>query len=163
VIGCRQRIKNDSPIIGSYDVNNQGSGDMYYKGGNMLHMLRHMINDDEKWRSILRGLNKTFWHQTVSTVQIEKYLSEQSGLKLDQFFEQYLRTTRIPVFKYSVDGKNLKYQFTNVVAGFSIPIEVIVNGADVSLVPTEAMQAMEFDREIESVELNRNFYLNVER
>ena len=30
---------------------------MYYKGGNMLHMIRQIVDDDEKWRGILRGLN----------------------------------------------------------------------------------------------------------
>jgi aminopeptidase N len=37
VIGTRKRIVNKSPIIGPYGVNKEGSGDMYYKGGNMLH------------------------------------------------------------------------------------------------------------------------------
>jgi hypothetical protein len=27
-----QNIENDKPIIGHYDVNNEGSSDMYYKG-----------------------------------------------------------------------------------------------------------------------------------
>ncbi len=52
---------------------------MYYKGGNMLHTIRHVINDDEKWRGILRGLNKDFWHQTVTTAQVESYISKKSG------------------------------------------------------------------------------------
>ncbi len=58
-------IRNDRPIIGIYNVNYEGSGDMYYKGGNMLHTLRQILNDDEKWRDILRGLNKDFYHQVV--------------------------------------------------------------------------------------------------
>jgi hypothetical protein len=37
---------------------------MYYKGGNMLHTLRQWINNDDKWRGILRGLQKDFYHQT---------------------------------------------------------------------------------------------------
>jgi hypothetical protein len=32
VRGLRNIIDNDKPIIGKYDVNNEGSGDMYPKG-----------------------------------------------------------------------------------------------------------------------------------
>jgi len=60
VHGTRFMIENDSPIVASYNVNKEGSGDMYYKGGNLLNMVCTIINDDEKWRSILRGLNKPF-------------------------------------------------------------------------------------------------------
>ncbi len=55
---------------------------MYYKGGNLLNMVRTIINDDEKWRSILRGLNKTFYHQTVTYDDIVNYITEQSGIDL---------------------------------------------------------------------------------
>src|SRR5690606_7350387 len=74
VIGCQQNIQNDRPIIGYYGVNNEGSEDMYYKGGNMLNMIRQIINNDSLWRQILRGLNHTFWHQTVTSRQIEQYI-----------------------------------------------------------------------------------------
>jgi len=67
VIGTRARIANDAPIIGTYNVNSAGSSDMYYKGANIIHMLRQFVNDDEKWRQILRGMNETFYHQTVTT------------------------------------------------------------------------------------------------
>jgi hypothetical protein len=50
VRGLRNIIDNDKPIIGTYDVNNEGSGDMYPKGANMLHTIRQLVNNDEKWR-----------------------------------------------------------------------------------------------------------------
>ncbi len=56
--GQRKGIQNDMPIIGPYGVNKEGSGDMYPKGANMMHTLRHSINNDEKFRQILRGLGK---------------------------------------------------------------------------------------------------------
>ncbi len=160
VIGCRKSIRNDSPIIGVYGVNNSGSGDMYYKGGNMLHTLRHMINDTPKWRGILRGLNKKFWHQTVTTQQVEDYLSQQSGMDLSKFFDQYLRTTKIPVFDYKVNNNQLEYRFTNVVEGFSIPIRVSINGTEVVLIVTQEPQTYQTDASIESVIVNRNLYVD---
>ena len=84
--GIRRNIRNDRNIIGFYNVNNEGSSDMYPKGANMLHTIRQIINDDKKWRSILRGLNKTFYHKTVSTQQIEHYISEKAGIDLQKVF-----------------------------------------------------------------------------
>lgn len=163
VIGCRRLVRNDTPIIGKYHRNQSGSGDMYYKGGNMLHTLRHIINDDEKWRGILRGLNKTFWHQTVTTEQIENFLAELSGLELKPFFDQYLRTTQIPELHYQVVNNQLIYQFQNVVNGFRMPVRLTVNESPVSLNVTEELQTLEFAEAIAKVEVDRNFYIDVKK
>ena len=96
VIGTRRNIRNDRPIVGQYGVNDEGSGDMYYKGGNMLHAIRQIIGDDAKWRAILRGLNQTFWHQTVTGKQVQEYISRQAGINLSKVFQQYLTTTQVP-------------------------------------------------------------------
>jgi aminopeptidase N len=78
IVGVRKNIVNDKPIIAHYGVNEEGSGDMYYKGGNMIHTIRQVINNDEKFRKILRGLNKTFYHQTVTAKQVEDYINQIS-------------------------------------------------------------------------------------
>ena len=83
---------------------------MYPKGGNMLHTIRQIINDDEKWRAILRGLNADFWHQTVTTQQIEPYIAEKAGIDLSKVFDQYLRTTEIPLLTYKIDGEHAVVQ-----------------------------------------------------
>lgn len=137
VRGTRSAIQNDRPIIGIYDVNYSGSSDMYFKGANMLHTLRQLVNDDEKWRSILRGMNKEFWHQTVTTEQIENYLSEQTGMDLSAFFEQYLRTINIPTLEYRFLGNQLTYRWSNVVDGFDMPVQVTINGEEKWLEPKE--------------------------
>ncbi|WP_373072250.1 M1 family metallopeptidase, partial [Zeaxanthinibacter enoshimensis] len=115
VVGTRANVQNDRPIIGPYGVNAEGSGDMYYKGANMLHTLRQLLEDDELWRSILRGLNEEFYHQTVTTQQIENYLSRRTGKDLSAFFDQYLRTTDIPVLQYELKGNNIRYRYTDIV------------------------------------------------
>ena len=160
VIGCRKNVANKSPIIGVYNVNKEGSGDMYYKGGNMLHMIRHVINDDKKWRSMLRGMNKKFWHQTVDSAQIESYISQESGIDFSKLFDQYLRGTKIPTLSYRIDGDSLEYQFVDVVEGFSIPIKVSIGSEEVWLKPTTAKQTLKRSRKIESFEVDRNFYVN---
>jgi aminopeptidase N len=159
VRGTRKGIKNDTPIIGHYDVNSEGSGDMYPKGGNMLHTLRQIVNDDEKWRSILRGLNSTFYHQTVTTKQIEDYISQQVGIDLNPFFNQYLRDTRIPTLEYYFKGGKLGYRWTNCVPGFNMTVKVSLNGTEKLLNPTTEWNSLENKTETPKLEIDKNFYV----
>jgi len=141
IIGNRRGIRNDRPIIPAYGVNDEGSGDMYPKGGEMLHTIRQLVNDDEKWRGILRGLNKTFWHQTVMGKQVEDYISAQAGMNLSKVFDQYLRTTMVPTLEYWIAGDTLSYRWANVVPGFDMPIRVTLDWPTWSLIkPTETWQ-----------------------
>ena len=159
VIGTRKNIKNDSPIIGTYDVNQRGSGDMYAKGANILHTLRQVVSDDEKWRQILRGLNKDFYHQTVTTNQIEDYVTEKSGIDLSKIFDQYLRTTNIPVFEYKLkEGGKLAYRYTNVVEGFEMPLEIIGKIGH-TLKPTAVWQTKLLTATIQDIVADRNNYV----
>ena len=163
VRGTRKGIKNDKPIIGQYDVNIEGSGDMYPKGGNMLHTLRQILNDDEKWRTILRGLNSTFYHQTVTTKQIEDYLSKNVGLDLNPFFNQYLRDIRIPTFEYKFKDNKLEYRWTNCVSGFNMPIKVTLNGKEQWLKPIVEWTILPQTAKVSNMEVDKDFYVNVEK
>ncbi|TXK27722.1 M1 family metallopeptidase [Pontibacter qinzhouensis] len=159
IIGIRKNIQNDSPIIGYYDVNQEGSGDMYPKGANMLHTLRQIVNDDEKWRGILRGLNKDFYHQTVTTQQIEDYLSQKTGRDLSNFFNQYLRDTRLPRLEYKLDGTKLQYRWTNTVNGFNMPVKVFVAGKEQWLQPTGNWQELTGLKKGAKIVVDPNFYI----
>ncbi|WP_442809389.1 M1 family metallopeptidase [Tamlana sp. 2201CG12-4] len=159
IIGTRQGILNDRPIIGRYNVNNEGSSDMYYKGANMLHTLRQLIEDDEKWRQILRGLNRTFYHQTVTTQQIEDYISTQTGIDLTEFFNQYLRDIRIPTLEYSIEGKTLKYRWVNIVDKFDMPIQVKINNKEQWLFPKAEQHVLTTESAILSFEVDNDFYI----
>jgi aminopeptidase N len=159
VVGTRRSIRNDRPIIGTYGANREGSGDMYPKGGNLLHTIRQIVNDDAKWRSMLRGLNQDFWHQTVTTQQVESYLSEHAGVDLGKIFDQYLRTTKIPAFQYRIEGSTLSFKYDNVVPGFRMPIRVAINGTDATLVPTDQLQTINFPAAITTVVVDRNYYV----
>jgi aminopeptidase N len=143
VIGTRAAIENDAPIIPVFGVNAEGSGDMYYKGGNMLHTIRQIVGDDKKWRGILRGLQSTFRHQTVTGMQVRDYISRQSGVDLSKVFQQYLETTQVPVLEYQADAGNLRYRWTNVVPGFAMPVKVrITQDGWTTLRPTTEWQTV---------------------
>lgn len=161
VIGTRANIQNDSPIIGPYGVNKEGSSDMYYKGANILHTLRQLVEDDEKWRQILRGLNKDFYHQTVTTSQIENYLSEKSGKDLSAFFDQYLRTTLIPKLEYKIDGETISYRYVDIVEGFDMPVKISVDGSEKWLFPTAEWKTEELKGT--QVDFDKNFYIETQK
>jgi aminopeptidase N len=159
VLGTRSLIRNDRPIIGIYNVNYEGSGDMYYKGGNMLNTLRQIVNDDEKWRDILRGLNKEFYHQVVKSSQIENYLSEKTGINLKTFFNQYLRDIRIPVFEYFVKGNELTFRWNNCVSGFDMPLRIYVSGKEMNISPKTGQTTIKLDAENATIKVDRGFYV----
>ena len=154
VIGTRKRIQNDRPLIGDYNVNNEGSSDIYYKGANMIHMLRQLTKDDEKWRQILRKMNSEFYHQTVTTQQIEDFLSKEIGRDLNPFFNQYLRDTRIPVLEYKITEGKLNYRWNNVVSGFDMPVEIAGKQRTFWIYPRESWNAIDFDDSEIKVDLN---------
>lgn len=160
VIGTRQNILNDIPMIGIYGVNQEGSGDIYYKGANMIHTFRQLLEDDELFRKILRGMNEKFYHQTVTTKQIEDYMSEMSKIDLSGFFNQYLRTTQIPSLEYTIKGNEISYRWTNVVDKFDMPVKI--NNSNEWLFPTSEWKTEKLKSGLENdFSIDKNFYVTV--
>ena len=159
--GYRNRSMNASPIIGSYEVNQRGSGDMYIKGAAMIHTLRQIMDDDEKFRGLLRAINKEYFHQTISSAQLENYIMETTGLELSGFFDQYLRSIKIPEFQYKIKNGKLKYRFKNIVDGFEIPVRAYINDELVWLYPTKKRQSYDLKAEDVKFRLDDNFYIDV--
>ncbi|MCW5909497.1 MAG: M1 family metallopeptidase [Cyclobacteriaceae bacterium] len=156
VTGTRKQIRNDIPVIGTYGLNKKGSGDMYYKGGNMIHTIRQLIGDDEKFRMILRGLNETFRHSTVTSAQVEDYMSRQSGIALKTIFDQYLRHTQVPTLEYKTEKKKMYYRWTTCVPGFDMAVK-LQSGKWIK--PTTEWQRLP-GKQV-SLEPDRNFYIEV--
>lgn len=158
VQGIRKNIRNDEPIIAPYNVNAEGSGDMYYKGANMIHTIRQIVDNDESFRGILTGLNKTFYHKTVTTAEIEHYISQHGGHDFSKVFDQYLRTTKIPVLEYKIVGKELSYCWNNVVPGFAMPVKVTLKpNAYTFIYPTESWKKVPIAGDFK---VDPNFYVN---
>ncbi len=162
VVGTRKIIQNDRPIIGDYEVNKEGSSDMYYKGANILHTLRQLIEDDEKWREILRGLNKDFYHQTISSNQLEEYISKKTGINLIEFWNQYLRTVQIPKVEYKITKNQLSFRYVSIIENFDMPVIAIINGKEEWIFPTSEWKTKEFANEIKSIKIKEDFYVESE-
>ena len=157
VIGTRKGISNTKPIIGPYDVNREGSSDMYSKGANLLHTIRQIADDDEKWRKTLRGLNKTFFHKTVTTTEIENFISKSLNIDLSSVFDQYLRDIRIPVLEYEINNGFLKYRWNNVIENFRMPVKIIINETPLLINPTKNYKKIAFDSN--KLIVDKNFYV----
>ncbi len=153
--GIRKNILNDRPIIGEYGVNHPGSYDMYYKGANMLHTLRQVVNNDEKWRQLLRGLNTDFYHQTVTTADVERYIGSFLEMDLSPFFEQYLRTNHVPQLETVKKGNKIRYRWTNCVEGFHMPIDVSTGKKRIRLYPSPTIQTIK----AKSMLIDENYYV----
>ncbi len=168
--GSRKGIHNDRPIIGPYGVNKEGSGDMYPKSGNMLHSIRHAMHDDEKFRDMLHALNKTFYHKTVTTEDIQKLMSSYFGYSLSKIFDQYLHTTQIPVFEYHIspDKKQFSYRYTNCVDGFNLPVYLstptggLLLGAESNKWNTKELRPGELGQ-LPIAEIEKMYYLTVKQ
>ncbi len=158
-LGTRRSIRNDRPVTGIYNLNNSGSGDMYPKGGNMLHTIRQVVDDDEKWRAILRGLNRDFYHQVVKGSQIEEYMSEKAGINLKPVFDQYLRDIRIPVFEYYIKEGKLTFRWNNCVQGFNMPLRIYVSGVRKDIVPTSRFSTIGLETEDAVIKVDPNYYV----
>ncbi|MBL7921358.1 MAG: M1 family metallopeptidase [Bacteroidia bacterium] len=161
VIGTRKEVQNDEPIISDYNVNRDGSGDMYYKAANMLHSIRTIVNNDSLWKAFLQKLNKDFWHQTVTTKQVEDMMISFLNKDLQKIFDQYLRTTQIPVFAYHIKGGKLNYRWKNCVKDFNMPLKIVDGNKEIWLQPTEKWQQINYKKT--DVEVDPNFYIGKEK
>ncbi len=145
VTGTQREIKNDVPVISDYNVNRDGSSDKYYKASNMLHTIRQIVNNDSLWKAMLQGLNNTFWHQTVSTKQIEDYMIIFLKKDLQKVFDQYLRTTNVPNLEYKMSAGKLSYRWTNCVKGLNMPLKINDGTKDILLQPTETWKEIKYN------------------
>lgn len=160
--GVKKSINNDIPIIGKYGVHSEGSGDMYNKGSQVVHMIRQVMNDDGKFRSLLRDINKSYYHKTVTSKELEAFINERTGINFTPLFNQYLRTTQIPRLQYKLTKKKLMYKFTNCLSEFTMPVKVTTDKTFV-ITPTTEWQTIQLDKAFKTISLDRNVYVELEK
>lgn len=164
VAGTRRLVRNDIPVVGRYGVNDEGSGDMYYKGGNMIHYMRQLFRDDERFRLALRAMNDTFRHATVTYDEVVGFWSRQAGMDLSPLFHQYLRTTQIPTLSYRLRGRQLEYRWTNCIGGYEIPVKVMLEGkTERWLKPTTSWHSVRLSGGVNTITLHPDFYANLSK
>lgn len=90
----------------------------------MIQTLREWMNDDAAFLALMRGLNKDFRHKIVTGAQIERYIEDKTKLDLKAFFNQYLRTTQIPILAIKKEKNQYFYRWENCVDGFAMPVQL---------------------------------------
>lgn len=163
--GIRKNIMNNAPIIGDYGVNSEGSGDMYYKGANMLNTLRSVINNDEKWWDLLKSYTLHFRHQIIDTKDVIDYFEAKTNRDLSPIFDQYLRYTHIPVLQLKKEADAILMRWKVDVPYFSMPIDVLINGEEKRIFPTKTWQEIALPVEqLSAIKIDEmGYYVNVEK
>lgn len=157
----RTRIENKEPIIGEYGINKSGSGDMYYKGANMLHTIRTAINDDEKWWKMLKDLNTKFKYQSTNSKEIIAFLNRQTELNLKPIFEQYLNYTKIPELQFKKDKGEIFYRWEADAVNFEMPINIGISGKSHRIYATKYWQKLDENVDLIRISADEaNNYIN---
>jgi len=141
--GTRRGLSNSSTIIGNYGVNSEGSGDMYFKGANLLNTIRSIFNDDELWWETLKDYTLTYRHKIIDTQTTESFFDAAIETDLQPVFDQYLRHTALPELQFRKKGKSISYRWKADVEDFKMPVDVFINGKEVRLQPTDNWQKLE--------------------
>jgi aminopeptidase N len=145
--GKKPNVRNVEPIIGVYNVQKAGAGDMYDKGQLVLNTLRSVIDNDQLWFSIIRGLAETFKYRTITAEDVFSYINTKTGKDYSYFFNQYLKNPKIPVLDVSVmkkgDNVTARYRWNADVPEFKMPVKVTTSDNRYEFIyPTTSWQTL---------------------
>jgi aminopeptidase N len=160
--GLRANVENDKPIIGTYGVNKEGSGDMYPKGALLLNTLRHIVNNDEKWWKLILKYSETYRHKIIDTDTVITFFNTETGINLTSVFNQYLKYTEIPFLELRKTKGGIAYRWKASEPNFVMPIDVLVSGKKVRLEGTNDWRII--PEKVNSVDdvtvMTNKFYVN---
>jgi aminopeptidase N len=159
VQGTRKLIQNQGTIIGKYGVNEEGSGDMYYKGGNLVHFIRQLFQDDEAFRKALREMNLRFYHKITTSAEVESFWSEMLKRDLSPLFDQYLRDLKIPTLQVKRERNKIVYRWTDCNDRFNLPVRIYINGKARWIEASTAWKEWKTEEQNPTVTVDTNFYV----
>ncbi len=159
--GIRNAIANEKPIIGEYGVNSEGSGDMYFKGSNLLNTIRSIYDDDELWWKTLKNYTETYKHQIITTEITEEFFDKATPVNLKPVFDQYLRHAALPELVFKKETNRISYRWKADVENFEMPVDIFVNGKELRLTPTSTWQPLPAGVKPEDIKINdKEFYID---
>ncbi|NUY80024.1 M1 family metallopeptidase [Flavobacterium sp. MAH-1] len=157
--GIKNNIHNYDPIIGHFGVNHEGSGDMYPKGAWLLHTMRHVVNDDAKWWKMLYDYSENFKHKIITTQDVDDFFSKRMNMDLTPIFNQYLRTTKIPVLAFSQENGKIFYKYEDVEPDFALPVDIAINGKNIRITPTSSKQQLDTKAKLSDIKVRTDHFL----
>ncbi|WP_079736123.1 M1 family metallopeptidase [Salegentibacter salegens] len=158
--GTRRGLGNNATIIGDYGVNNEGSGDMYFKGANLLNTIRSIYDNDELWWKTLKEYTETYKHQIIDTKTTENFFDKAIDVNLDPIFDQYLRHTDLPKLEFRKKEGKTQARWIADVEDFKMPIDILVDGKEIRITPTNQWQDLKENIALEKIKVNElEFYI----
>ena len=158
--GTRRGLGNNATIIGDYGVNSEGSGDMYFKGANLLNTIRSIYDNDELWWKTLKYYTETYKHQIIDTETTENFFDEATEVDLQPIFDQYLRHTDLPKLQFRKKEGKTQARWIADVEDFKMPVDIFIDGKEVRITPTDEWGDLKENIALEEIEVNElEFYI----
>jgi len=140
--GYKSKVRNRQPIVAQRGVNATPPQDMYFKGALFINTLRSIVDDDQRWWSLLRGFYQQFKYQNIMTEDVERYFSQHTAKNLAPVFNQYLRRTALPVLELKFSDGAVAYRWKVDEPGFTMPVGVGKKDQWQIIKPTTEWQTM---------------------
>lgn len=126
-------IYNIWPVVGIQGVNDNTflGGDIYNKGAIMLHNLRCIMNDDERFKQLIKSYYNESKFKINTTEEFIHFVNNFTKKDYTPFLETFLYFAEPPLLKYAIikEGADIVfyYKFEKVKPGFEMPFNVISN------------------------------------
>jgi aminopeptidase N len=150
----RQKRLFTAPIVNrSSDDSLEFAGNIYTKGGLVLHMLREKLGDEDFFRGLHHYLEVNRG-QNVVTADLQKAIEQATATNVDKFFQQWIYGAGAPQFAVSYTYDDSAHQLKlnvkqtqkveNFVGLFDVPIDVeIATASGKKTIPIEVTKADE--------------------
>ena len=162
--GWQRIVRNDTPIIPQPFSNQEGSGDMYFKGALMLHTLRNVLDDDAQWLKIIYDFAQDFKGKITKTDEVLEYFERKMQKNVKPIFKQYLQHTQIPTFEYKVENNTLKYRWLADEKDFAMPIVLELEGKSLRLEVNTTWQTLPYAGSVERVKVRTDlFFVKIQK
>jgi len=73
----------------------------YKKGALLVHNIRRIINNDQKFFDVLRGFLREYSFSVATSLDFKQYLQDQTGMDFTRFFDQWYFGEGFPIFDLS--------------------------------------------------------------
>ena len=103
----------------------------YKKGGAIVHNIRRIINDDNKFFDVLRGFLRKYSFSVATGMDFKHFLEEETGIDFTHFFEQWYFGEGFPIFDVSwkaetfnstLETGNIEILFEHIGSSASTPL-----------------------------------------
>lgn len=141
-------VENARPVLKPTGVRynswvSHKDGDIYNKGGLLLHTVRRQLNDDKLFFEVLKSALSEFERQNITTDQFIQFFSAKAGKDLSGLFNLYLKYDVPPILDFQYDSlqSELQYKWATPLKE-EFPFTVIASTAEeqLRLTPTDQWQ-----------------------